>query len=184
MSDTTGEVVGRTGVDDDGSTRKSGRFSADLVGLYFLLTLNLIATVSFGILILTKPADGVSQPSLADSLPKGLTLDQLNTTKDLLVNSYNNKDLDSLYEIFGEYAKTQVKKEDVSKVLTGISGLGKISATSFLNCELTNSTDIGKWYRVKFGAMYETGNGALSITYLLRNGIFEVIAYNFNVGNQ
>lgn len=153
------------------------------IALYLLLGLNLALTATFGTLLLLKPSSPISGSGASTSMPTGLTVEQLNKTADLLVKSYNEKNLDALYDIFGQYAKTQVKKEEIGKILTGISSFGKISATTFVSIELTNTTGLGKWYQARFSTMYESGPGMMNITFLDRGGKLEVVSYKFDVGN-
>jgi hypothetical protein len=113
----------------------------------------------------------------------GISQLEINEIADNIVACYNKSDMDGLYNIFGEYAKSQVSFEDLKKSMAQIRTLGSISNKSYIDAILLQDDNIGKWYQVNYSALYEKGKGTIKINFLLRNKKYEIVGYKFNIDN-
>ncbi|TDX43017.1 hypothetical protein [Orenia marismortui] len=96
---------------------------------------------------------------------------------------YNNDDIESLYNVMGEYARVLVTYEDFEESIMGMKVLGKMKNSSYTHHSYIQKKDGADWYTLNYVAKYEAGDGEATVTIMVKDNGWEVVGFRFNVFN-
>jgi hypothetical protein len=112
-----------------------------------------------------------------EPITKNIEEQLVSTIKD----DFNARDFEKLYNVMGDYAKTQFSYDTFKKSLSQFGVLGKIANTKYIDAKLLQTNNIGKWYQLNYSALYEKGAGSIKINIIVKDNQFEVVGVNFFV---
>jgi len=154
--------------------------------IIILLAANLAATIWFG----TQSQNTISAKGKADTtvhnLPDAISSDVRKQLLEKFTVSFNNKDFDALYNMFGPAAKAQVTRESMDEQFNKlIKFFGAIEDGAFTHSELAKTQGSSKvyvlYYTVKLSKESQFGStGNLRVTLAVQNNDFEVYGIYLN----
>ena len=148
--------------------------------IIILLVANLAATIWFG----SNAPQPVSHTEVSRAaehqLPESITETVRNELLDTFSNSFNNHDMEVLYNMFGPVAKAQISRTDIEEQFGKlIKFFGSINGGAYTHSQLTDSSGNTSiyilFYSVKLSEKSEFGKkGILKITISVTDDEYQV----------
>lgn len=108
----------------------------------------------------------IDQSNRNDPLPEQLsTSEEKVNLANLIISAYNNRDMDSLYNMLDPVVQNQLTKASLAQNVNSLwTILGKVNNSAYSNYEVTANSQGSKQYRLYYSVNAENGRAVLIIT--------------------
>lgn len=151
--------------------------------ILFLLVVNLIATIWFGVESTNQPNMSAASIENSHQLPSNITSEDLDKLFNQFRSTFNMKDHDALYALLGPATRARINKEDSDATLEKLVDVfHSIEKGGFEFSEFISSQgSVSKYalnYAVKFSSESQFGEkGILVISIAAQGNTFEIYRY-------
>lgn len=99
-----------------------------------------------------------------------------------ITDSYNEKNYDEFYNIFSEWARIQISKENIENEFSKLLKMsGKILNTAFTNYEYQGFESGADWYAIYYKTKFENAIGTTKLRIRVIGANWELVGVNLNI---
>ncbi|MCL1036277.1 DUF3887 domain-containing protein [Shewanella submarina] len=154
--------------------------------IILLLVLNLCATIWFGALSNKGANDTVQMENITFELPKLISEKVREDISSSIIENFNDRNYEELYNIFGPAAKAQISKEKSNEAMRKmVDYFDSIFTAAYTHSEkLSQNGDtqyLTLYYTVKLSERSKFGqSGTLKVTLAVRGNEYEIYGFRIN----
>jgi len=137
--------------------------------------------VNIGLSIRNNLTPFPADKKVEGELPEYITSKTLDSIITYISTHFNNEDVDSLYDLFGPYAKTEISIEDFKSQMSKLDFIGKIEKFTYTHFEVLGKKDGGDFINIFYKSRFTNGNGETKVTLYCSELDYEIIGFNFHI---
>ena len=119
---------------------------------------------------------------LSKELPSNLTKDYLNKTVYKIKTDFNQSDFESLFNVFGDFAKAQLSAKDVEREFVKLKpATGNIGTYAFSHYTFDGFAENADWFSIYYKCKFENAKGTIKISIRTIDDMSEITGVNINV---
>lgn len=147
--------------------------------------ISLVLIILLLLITINNITKNVPEAELSDSntLPQSINTVVVKQIVKNIEERYNSQNIESLYDILGEYAQTHITLEDFTTTMDGIKVIGLIEDVSYSHVEFLGTENGAEWYNLHYLARYEAGKGNLKVSLRVVNDEWQVVGFRMDVDN-
>tara|TARA_B100000768_G_scaffold181987_1_gene208038 strand:+ start:8446 stop:8940 length:495 start_codon:yes stop_codon:yes gene_type:complete len=97
-------------------------------------------------------------------------------------NDFNRSEWNKLYDVFGEYAKSQISIDQISSEFKKLrAATGKINTYGYSHYIYEGYTESADWFELHYKCRYDNGKGTIKISTRTVDGISEIVGVVINL---
>lgn len=119
---------------------------------------------------------------LTKELPSDLTKEYLNKTVYKIKTDFNNSDFESLFNIFGDFAKAQLSIKDVEREFVKLTPVtGNIGTYAFSHYTYEGFSENAEWFYIYYKCKFKNGKGTIKVSFRTVDDVSEITGVNINL---
>ena len=145
----------------------------------FLIVGNLIYLISNK--TISKNTD-TTEIKETKNLPSDITSKYSDKILFKIKNDFNLSEWNKLYDVFGEYAKSQISIDQISSEFKKLrAATGEINTYGYSHYIYEGYTESADWFELHYKCRYDNGKGTIKISTRTVDGISEIVGVVINL---
>ncbi|WP_167613005.1 hypothetical protein [Maribellus sediminis] len=126
--------------------------------------------------------ENIEKEKISKEMPPDINTDSLNKIINEIKIDWNSSDWNKLHDIFGEYAKAQIRIKDIEQEFPKLkSATGNIMSTAYSHYEYRGFEEDADWFSFYFKCMFDNGKGTIKLSTRTVNEKTELTGININL---
>lgn len=147
-----------------------------------VIVLLVISIFNLGKSYNTATSEDEGEVSEQKDLPIDLSKDRLNKIVYKVKTGFNRSNWDELYNIFGDYAKSQTSVEDVELTFKKLkSATGSINTYAYSHYDFKGDGDNADWFVVYYKCRFDNGKGTIKLSTRTVDDVSEIVGVKINL---